>query len=48
MVKSSVYFPWYFGDLDHVETGVSEKGNKFIEILTEIECIAAVYQSTDL
>ena len=21
-----LYFPWYFGDLDHVETGVSEGG----------------------
>ena len=21
-----LYFPWYFGDLDRVETGVSEEG----------------------
>ena len=26
MVKSSVYFHCYFGDIDRVETGVSEKG----------------------
>ena len=26
MVKSSSYFPWYFGDIDHVETGVLESG----------------------
>ena len=28
-----LYFPWYFGDLDRVETGVSEEGINSMKIL---------------
>ena len=31
-----LYFPWYFGDLDRVETGVSEKGIKSLKTLLKL------------
>ena len=33
MVKSSVYFPWYFGDIDCVETGVLAYGINSLKTL---------------
>ena len=31
-----LYFPWYFGDLDRVETGVLEEGINSMKILPKL------------
>ena len=41
-----LYFPWYFGDLDRVETGVSEEGINSLKTLPKssktLPCVKAL------